>query len=56
VVWTFAHVNGYAVPVEMTSSGRVRMFGRSNFRMVYEYESIDGKPASTAMRAALPNR
>jgi hypothetical protein len=51
VTWTFAHVNGVAVPVEMTSTGRVRMFGRSNLTMTYEYVSIAGQPAS--LKAAL---
>lgn len=53
VTWKFAHVGGYAVPVEMSSEGRVRMFGRSDFRMVYEYESIDGRPAGHGLKAAL---
>lgn len=43
VTWRFAHVHGHIVPVEMLSSGRVRMFGRSNFKMSYDYESIDGR-------------
>ena len=42
----YAHVGDRVVPVEMTSTGRVPMFGRSNFRMVYDYESIDGRPAT----------
>ena len=45
VTYKFAHVGDRVVPVEMISTGRVRMFGRSNFRMVYDYESIDGRPA-----------
>lgn len=44
VTWKFACVNGHMVPVEMTSTARVRMFGRSNFKMTYEYTSIDGEP------------
>jgi len=50
VTWTFGHINGYVVPLEMSSTGRVRMFGRSNFKMVYQYESIDGQPAAVASR------
>ena len=54
VTWRFARVGGHIVPVEMTSTGRVRMFGRSNFRMTYDYVSIDGHPAnSRAMTASL---
>jgi hypothetical protein len=51
VTWTFAHVDGVAVPVEMKSTGRVRMFGRSNFTMTYDYVSIGGQPAT--LKAAL---
>ena len=43
VAWNFAQIEGYLVPVEMVSTGRVRMFGRSSFRMVYKYQSIDGR-------------
>lgn len=43
VTWNFAQIGGYLVPVEMISTGRVRVFGRSNFRMVYEYQTIDGR-------------
>jgi hypothetical protein len=46
VTWKFAHVRGYVVPVEMQSTGRVRMLGRSNFTMTYDYESIEGRPSS----------
>jgi len=51
VTYKYAHVGDRVVPVEMTSTGRVRMFGRSNFRMVYDYESIDGRP--TTLTASL---
>jgi hypothetical protein len=51
VTYKYAHVGNRVVPVEMTSTGRVRMFGRSNFRMVYDYESIDGRP--TTLKASL---
>jgi hypothetical protein len=43
VDWNFAQVRGYLMPIEMNSTGRVRMFGRSSFKMIYEYESIDGR-------------
>ena len=55
VTYKFAHVGDRVVPVEMTSTGRVRMFGRSNFRMVYDYESIDGRPAGAQGAAAATN-
>ena len=50
VTWNFAQLGGHLLPVEMTSSGRVRMIGRSTFKMTYEYESIDGRP--TGMRSS----
>jgi hypothetical protein len=46
VTWKFAQLGGHVVPIEMTSTGRVRMFGRSNFRMTYDYATIDGRPAN----------
>jgi hypothetical protein len=52
VTWKFACVGGHIVPVEMTSTGRVRMFGRSNFRMTYEYVSIEGRPAGDGVKAS----
>jgi len=53
VVWTYARVGGQVLPVEMTSSGRVRMVGRSMFKMVYEYVSIQGQPVGTRLSAGL---
>jgi hypothetical protein len=43
ITWRFASMAGQLVPVEVSSTGRVRMFGRSNFKMTYEYASIDGR-------------
>jgi hypothetical protein len=51
VTWKFMHVNGRALPIEMHSSARVRMFGRSNFKMVYDYVSIDGRPTGSGLQA-----
>lgn len=57
VTWRYASIGGYNVPVEMTSTGRVRMFGRSNFTMTYDYESIGGQPMnSRALKASLQER
>ena len=53
VSWKFADVGGHVVPVEMTSSGRVRMFGRSSFKMTYDYVSIDGRPTGNGLKASL---
>lgn len=43
VAWNFAQIGGHLVPVEMISTGHVRLFGRSHFRMVYEYHTVDGR-------------
>lgn len=51
VTWTFIHANGRVLPVEMRSNGRVRLFGKSNFRMVYDYVSIDGQLTGSGLRA-----
>ena len=53
VTYKFAHVGNHVVPIEMTSAGRVRMFGRSNFRMTYDYATIDGLPAAKRLNADL---
>ena len=53
VTWKYANVGGHDLPVEMNSSGRVRIFGRSTFKMHYDYLSIDGRPVSEAMKAVL---
>ena len=44
VTWKYARIGGHLVPIEMTTIGRVRLYGRATFRMVYDYESIDGQP------------
>lgn len=46
VRWKFAQLGGHLVPIEMHSTGRVRLFGRSNFSMTYAYATIDGRPAN----------
>jgi hypothetical protein len=51
VVWKYARLGGHVLPVEMTSNARIRMFGRSTFKMLYDYVSIAGHP--TGSRVAL---
>ena len=53
VTWQYARIGDHVLPVEMTTSSRVRMFGRSNFKMVYDYVSIDGRPTGTRLNAEL---
>jgi hypothetical protein len=51
VTWKFATIAGYVVPVEMSTDGRVRLFGKSSFKMTYQYVSIDGQPTGTVVAA-----
>lgn len=53
VTWKFARVGGHVLPVEVSSHGRVRMYGGSMFRMVYDYVTIDGHPMGARLNAAL---
>lgn len=53
VTWKFARVGGHVLPIEVSSLGRVRMYGPSMFRMVYQYVSIDGRPTGARLNAAL---
>ena len=56
VTWKFTRVGDAILPVELSSKARVRFYGRSTFRMTYDYLSIDGRPVSSALRAAGPDR
>ena len=53
VTWKFARIGGHVLPVEVSSLGKVRMYGPSMFRMVYDYVSIDGRPTNARLNAAL---
>jgi hypothetical protein len=53
VIWKFAPYGNAVVPIEISSSARVRFFGRSSFKMTYDYESIDGRAVGGASRASL---
>ena len=52
VRWQFASAGDHVVPVEMATTGRVRFFGQSYFRMYYDYETIGGQPTSGSVKAA----
>jgi hypothetical protein len=56
VVWKFRRIGEKIVPVELRSDARVRMYGRSTFRMTYDYVSVDGVPFGSAVRAAGPDQ
>lgn len=54
VIWKFAQIGSAVVPVELSSSARVRFYGRSSFKMTYDYVSVSGRrvggPWQTARR------
>lgn len=52
VVWKYARLGGAVVPVEVSSTGRVRMFGASSFRMQYDYASIGGHAVESNRKLA----
>lgn len=52
VKWTFARAGEHIVPVQMDTTGRVRFYGRSYFRMYYDYERIEGLPPESRLKAA----
>ncbi len=43
VVWKFERFGEATVPVEVSTTARVRMFGESTFTMTYEYVSMEGR-------------
>lgn len=52
VTWKFATIAGYVVPTEMSTDGRVRFFGKSSFKMIYQYVSVDGQPTGATVVTA----
>lgn len=56
VTWNFARVGDALLLVELVSSARVRLFGRHDFRMTYDYHSVDGRPLDGPTRASLRDR
>lgn len=55
VVWKYGRLGGAVVPIEVSSTGRVRMFGASSFKMVYDYETIAGRAVASNVRLARRN-
>lgn len=53
VIWKFARYGDAVVPIEVSSSARVRFYGRSSFNMTYDYVSIDGRVVGGAPRTSL---
>jgi hypothetical protein len=52
VTWQYQCFGDAVVPVEMTSDGRVRMFGPHSFKMTYDYESVDGHTVGDSLKAS----
>ncbi|MDO8677973.1 MAG: hypothetical protein Q7R30_05340 [Acidobacteriota bacterium] len=52
VEWKYARLGGAVVPVEVSSTGKVRLFGASSFRMQYDYESIAGRAVDSTRKLA----
>ncbi len=48
VVRRYARLRGVRVPVELESVAHVRIAGRSEMRIVYLYESVNGEPVTPA--------
>jgi hypothetical protein len=48
LVRTFDRVNGRVLPVALDSVADVRLFGRSTFRMTYNYVAVDGRAVTPA--------
>ena len=53
VVRRYARVGGVRVPVATEAVAHLRVAGRSEFSMAYEYESINGRPVETANDPAI---
>lgn len=56
VTWKFKRIGDAIVPTELSSSARVRFYGRSNFKMTYDYVQVDGRPIDGALRALRDER
>jgi hypothetical protein len=53
IVRHFANVDGVRVPVSTESIAKIKFAGQSQLDVSYEYESINGRPVTTAARRLL---
>jgi len=53
VTWKFKRIGDTVVPTELSSSARVLFYGRSNFKMTYDYVQVEGRPIDGALKASL---
>jgi hypothetical protein len=49
---SYERIKGVVVPVLLTASAQVRVFGPATLRMAYTYAEIDGQPISSAPSAS----
>ena len=52
VTWKYERLGGAIVPIEFLSTAKVRLFGMANFRMQYDYVSINGRAVESPRRLA----
>lgn len=55
VMWKYERLGGAIVPIEFSSTAKVRLFGTANFKMQYDYVTIDGRAVESPRRLARRN-
>lgn len=50
VIWKYERLGDAIVPIEFSSTAKVRLFGMASFRMQYDYVSIDGRAVESPRR------
>ena len=55
VIWKYERLGDAIVPIEFSSTAKVRLFGMANFRMQYDYVSIDGRAVDSTRKLARRN-
>ncbi|MEO5897215.1 MAG: hypothetical protein ABIS06_16110 [Vicinamibacterales bacterium] len=56
VIRHYARLDGVRVPIATESIAKVKIAGTSRLSVEYEYESINGRPVSTAARSLVASR
>lgn len=55
VMWKYERLGDAIVPIEFSSTAKIRLFGMANFRMQYDYVSINGRAVESPRRLARRN-
>jgi hypothetical protein len=50
IVRRYARIGGVRVPISTETTAKVKFVGKSQLQIVYDYESINGRPVATAER------